>query len=339
MKCDAHRVADLAALVGGTVVGDPETIVNGFAGVSDAGPGDIVYAEKEKALAAALDSAASCIVVTAAPPEQARAFIETANPRLAFARILHHMAPPRLPRPGIHPTAVVAPSATVGEGVYVGPLCVVDEGARVGAGSVLVGGCFVGAGVTVGVGCVVWPHAVLYPGVHVGDRVIIHAGTVVGSDGFGYVHDETGAYVKVPQLGTVVIEDDVEVGANTAIDRAALGTTSIGTGTKIDNLVQIGHNVRVGAHTAISGQAGIAGSSSVGSRCILAGQVGIGDHVTVEDGVIIGAQAGVPTGKRIPKGQIAWGSPARPAEEWKRMIAALAIMAKGKRNKPNHGVE
>ena len=336
MKCSAYRVAELASVARGTVVGDPDTIVDGFASLDDAGPGDIVYAEKEKALAAALSGQASCIVVASVPPNQNRAFIRVAAPRLAFARILHHMAPPRVTLAGVHATAVVAPTATLGEGVSVGPLCVIEEDSVVGRGSVLVAGCFVGRGVTMGSGCVLWPYAALYPGVHLGDRVIIHAGTVVGSDGFGYVHDETGVYAKIPQLGTVVIEDDVEIGANTAVDRAALGKTSIGTGTKIDNLVQIGHNVTLGAHTAISGQTGIAGSSIIGARCILAGQVGIADHVTVEDGVIIGAQSGVSTGKRVGKGQVVWGTPARPVDESKRMIAALSMLAKSKRKGLSH---
>lgn len=331
MKSKAYRVGELAEAAHGQVVGNPDTVVDGFSGLAEAGPGDIVYAEKERALAAALASPAACIVLAAAPQGHTRAFIEAPSPRLAFARILHVMAPPRLPDPGIHPTAVVAASATLGQDVVIGPLCVVEDEASIGRGSVLLGGCYVGRGAHLGSGCVLWPSSVLYPGVHLGDRVVVHAGTVVGSDGFGYVHDERGAYVKVPQLGTVVIEDDVELGANTAIDRAAMGKTGIGAGTKIDNLVQIGHNVHIGAHTAVSGQAGIAGSSSIGSRCILAGQVGIGDHVTVEDGVIIGAQAGVPTGKRLSKGQIVWGSPARPVEEWKRMIAALSMLAKAKR--------
>ncbi|MCU0612057.1 MAG: UDP-3-O-(3-hydroxymyristoyl)glucosamine N-acyltransferase [Candidatus Eisenbacteria bacterium] len=337
MKCDAYRVAELARVARGTVVGDPDTMVDGFAGLSDAAPGDIVYAEKDRAVEAALAGPAACIILTSVPPDSSRTFIRAAGPRLAFARILHHMAPPRLPPRGIHPSAVVASSAKVGEGVSIGPLCVVDDGAVIGDGSVLTAGCYVGRDATLGVACILWPHAVLYPGVHLGDRVIVHAGTVVGSDGFGYVHDETGAYAKIPQLGTVVIEDDVEIGANTAVDRAALGRTVIGTGSKIDNLVQVGHNVAIGAHTAVSGQAGIAGSSSIGARCILAGQVGIADHVTVEDGVIIGAQSGVPTGKRIGKGQVVWGTPARPVDEAKRMIAALSMLAKGRRRGPKHG--
>ncbi|MBN1425704.1 UDP-3-O-(3-hydroxymyristoyl)glucosamine N-acyltransferase [Candidatus Fermentibacteria bacterium] len=335
MKCKAYRAAELVEIARGRLVGDPETVVDGFSGIADAGSGDIVYAEKEKAVAAALAGHAACIVVPSVPEGYSRTFIETPSPRLAFARIIQHMAPPRLPRPGVHPTAVVAASATLGEAVSVGPLCVVDDEAAIGSQSVLIAGCYVGRGATLGAHCVLWPSSVIYPGVHLGDRVIVHAGTVVGSDGFGYVHDERGTYVKVPQLGTVVVEDDVELGANTAIDRAALEKTVIGAGTKIDNLVQIGHNVTIGAHTAVSGQTGIAGSSSIGSRCILAGQVGIADHVTVEDGVIIGAQAGVPTGKRIAKGQIVWGSPARPIEEWKRMIAAMSMLAKGRKKTSN----
>lgn len=333
MKCGVFRVGDLAQVCNGVVVGDPQTVVDGVASVEEATEGDIVYAERDKVLARALAGPASCVVVRRAPPDQRRTFIEVPNPRLAFARILHHMCPPRMPPPGIHPTAVVDPSAQVGPGVYVGPLCVVGEKAQVGEGSVLWGQCFVGPGVTMGPGCVLWPGVVLYPGVHLGARVVIHAGTVIGSDGFGYVPDEQGVYVKVLQVGTVVIGDDVEIGANSAVDRAALGRTVIGQGTKIDNLVQIGHNVVVGAHTVISGQAGIAGSSTIGSRCVLAGQVGIADHVTIEDGVVVGAQSGIATGKRIPKGEVVWGTPARPVEEAKRIVAALGRLGKDFRDR------
>ncbi len=328
MKCGAYRVAELAQVAGGRVVGDPDTIVEGVAAVGNAGPGDLVYAEKESILARALASPAACIVTAAVPPGSDRTFIEASSPRLAFARILHYLFPPRLPAPGVHETAVVSPTAALGRDVSVGPLCVVGDEAVIGDGTVLVASCFVGQGVRIGARCLIWPHAVLYPGVHLGNRVIVHAGTVVGSDGFGYAPDESGSYVKVPQLGTVVVEDDVELGANVTIDRAMLGVTVIREGTKIDNLVQIGHNVEVGPHTALSGQVGIAGSSRIGAHCVLAGQVGIGDHATIEDRVVIGAQSGVPTGKCIPKGQTVWGTPARPVEEWKRMIATLALLAK-----------
>jgi len=331
MKIKPYRLTDLATVVKGSVIGDPDVTIDGFASIEEASPGDIVYAEKRRSLKQALEGQAACIMVSEAPDDSERTFLVVGNPRLAFTRIVRHMAPPKLPDPGIHPSADVNDEAAVDPGAYIGPFVVVDAEARIGRGSRIFPGTYIGRGCTVGADCIIGPHAVLYPGVHVGDRVLIQAGTVIGSDGFGYVLDEQKNYLKIPQLGTVVIEDDVEFGSNTSVDRATLGETRIGKDSKIDNLIQIAHNVRIGAHTAVSGQTGIAGSSSIGNYCVLAGQVGVGDHVTIEDQVIIGAQAGVPTGKRVRGNQILWGSPAKPVDEWKRMIAALSRLARRKK--------
>jgi UDP-3-O-[3-hydroxymyristoyl] glucosamine N-acyltransferase len=331
MKTSAYRVRDLARVAQGTVVGDGSITVDGFSSIEEASSGDVVYAENAKALGAALQSGAGCIVAKDVDTTDGRVFIAVDNPRLAFARIVHHMAPPSLPAPGVHAAAVVAETAELGPRVHVGPFVVIEDDASLGEGSVVLAGSYVGNGCTLGKNCVIGPHVVLYPGVHLGDRVRVHSGTVVGSDGFGYVIDEqSGSYFKIPQLGTVVVEDDVEIGSNTSIDRATFGSTTIGKDTKVDNLIQIAHNVQIGAHCTLSGQAGIAGSSTLGDYCVLAGQVGIADHVVLEDRVIVGAQAGVPSKKRIKGNQIIWGSPARPLAEAMKMFSTLALLAKEK---------
>ncbi len=333
MKCGPKKVSDLAIAAKGTVIGNPNVEVDGFSSVEEAMPGDVVYAEKRKALALALKSSATCIVVKEAPEAQNRTFIIVDSPRLAFARIVHHMAPPKLPDAGVHPSALVSEGAIVAPKVHVGPFSVVEKDAQIGEGSVVLAGSYIGRGCTIGKGCVIGPHAVLYQGVHLGNRVVVQAGSVLGSDGFGYVMDESKNYFKIPQLGTVIVEDDVEIGSNTSVDRATLGVTKIGRDSKLDNLVQIGHNVEIGSSCAISGQAGVAGSSEIGSHCILAGQVGVADHASIGDRVIIGGQSGVPTGKRVKGDQVIFGSPARPIAEAMKMLSALALLAKRKGEK------
>ncbi|MBI2563793.1 MAG: UDP-3-O-(3-hydroxymyristoyl)glucosamine N-acyltransferase [candidate division NC10 bacterium] len=229
--------------------------------------------------------------------------------------------PSSVPPPGIHPTAVVAADARVAPSASVGPLTVVGSGAEVGTDTILEAQVAVGAGVRIGRGCRIFPQVTLRDGVVLGDRVTVHSGAVIGADGFGYARDGH-RYVKIPQIGRVVIEDEVEIGANVTIDRATLGETRIGRGTKIDNLVQIGHNVRVGADTVIVAQVGISGSTRIGSRVTLAGQVGVVDHVDIGDDVIVGAQAGVT--KDIPAGSVVLGSPAIPHGEFKRQLAVAA---------------
>lgn len=331
MKCEPRKVSQIAEIIGAAIIGDPATVIEGFSSVEEATTGDVVYAEKRRVLKKAIEGPAACIVVSEAPENSQRTFLVFGQPRLAFTRIVRYLAPPAMPKPGIHPSAVVSDTSMVGAQVHIGPFVVVEDDTQIGEGSVILANSYVGRGCSVGRDCTVGPHAVLYPGVHLGDRVLVQAGTVLGSDGFGYILDEKKNYLKIPQLGTVVIEDDVEIGSNTSIDRATLGQTRIGKDSKIDNLVQIAHNVAVGAHTAVSGQTGIAGSTKVGDYCILAGQVGVGDHVTIEDQVIVGAQAGIPTGKRMRSNQIVWGSPAKPVDEWKRMLSILSRLAKQKK--------
>jgi UDP-3-O-[3-hydroxymyristoyl] glucosamine N-acyltransferase len=231
--------------------------------------------------------------------------------------------PASVPPAGIHSTAVVAVDAKLAADCSVGPNVVIEGGVTVGAGTRLGAGVFLGQGVRVGAQCVLHPRVTVYPGAQIGDRVILHAGAVIGSDGFGYVFAE-GRHVKFPQLGKIVIEDDVEIGSNTTLDRGSLGSTVIGQGTKIDNLVQIAHNVKIGRHCIIVSQTGISGSSEVGDYVVMAGQVGVGDHARIEDRVVVGGQAGVLPGKIVRSGSIVWGTPCRPIGEFKKTIARLA---------------
>ncbi len=314
---------ELAALVGGRVVsGDGRKArVSRVASVEAAGHGDVTFVEDAKLFDAARASRASCLI---APPgagvEGPACVVEAERPKLAFALAAAALRPRATRAAGVHPTAQVADGAKLGAGVHVGEYVVIEEGAELGDGALVLAGVHVGAGVRVGRGCVLHPGVVLYEGVSLGERVTLHAGVVVGADGFGYVRDAAGVYHKFPQVGTVVIEDDVEVGANTCIDRGALGETRVGRGTKIDNLVQIAHNVRIGERVVIAAQTGISGSTVIESDAVIGGQVGMGDHARVLSGAIIGSQAGVLPGKIVRPG-VWWGTPVQPLEEYKRLNA------------------
>jgi len=324
-------VTELAALAGGRSGGDGGVVVRNVSSIEAAGEGDLVFVEDARRLGAALASAASCVIVPegtedAEDAEGAegagrRGVIYAARPKLAFALIAEALHPPKRWGEGVHPTASVEEGATLGAGVHVGPFAVVGRGAALGDGTQVRAGAVVGAGVKVGGGCVLHPNVVLYEGVTLGDRVVLHAGAVIGADGFGYVRDPEGVYHKFPQVGTVVIEDDVEIGAQTCVDRGALGETRIGRGTKIDNLVQIGHNVRVGERVVIAAQTGVSGSTVIESDAVIGGQVGMGDHARVERGAVIGSKAGILPGKVVRAGTVQWGVPVRPLDEYKRLNA------------------
>jgi len=217
----------------------------------------------------------------------------------------------------------VSANARFGLSVSVGPYVVVEDRAEIGAGTAIAAFCFLGRGVYVGENCRLHPRVTLYAGSRLGNRVEVHSGVVIGADGFGYVFGE-GRYWKFPQIGTVEIGDDVEIGANATIDRGALETTRVGNGVKIDNLVQVAHNVQIGEHSVLAAQTGVSGSSTLGKRVVIGGQVGIADHCKIEDGAIVGAQAGIPTGKTIREGQTVWGTPARPLEKFKEQYAWFA---------------
>ncbi len=328
MKPDAtHTLADLQAAVGGRIEGDPATPISGVSSLAAAGPQDISFAESLRYRAEAETSRAAALVVPEDfPPLPGRALLRVDKPREAFVRImLLFDRPAPLPPPGIHPSACVAPDAELGEDVRVGELAVIRPGARVGPGSVVDAGSFVGEGTRIGAHCRIGPNVTLYHGVVLGDRVVIHAGSVIGGDGFGYVW--TGErQQKIPQLGTVVIEDDVEIGCNTCVDRATFGDTRIRRGVKIDNLVQVAHNDHIGEHSILVAQVGLAGSITLERRVTLGGQVGVADHVTIGEGALVAAKAGV--ANDIPPGETHLGIPSHPAVHAKRMFGALALLPK-----------
>ena len=312
--------AEIARLLEGEMLGDGNVQLTGFAPAESARAGDLTFAENEAYFARAESSAASAILVAGEFKSAAKTLIRVANARVAFARVLPLFFPePAFPA-GVHPSAVVAKSASVDPTAHIGPFCVVGEKVRLGARSVLQGGNHVGAGCQLGEDVNLFPNVTIYPGTQLGHRVRVHAGSVIGSDGFGYVLD-AGAHRKVPQIGNVIVGDDVEIGANVTIDRGALGPTVIGKGTKIDNLVQIAHNVSIGDHSLVISQVGIAGSTKLGAYCVLAGQVGVAGHLKIGNQVTIGAKAGVM--HDIPDGQKLLGQPAIPDKEFKRQIIAL----------------
>jgi UDP-3-O-[3-hydroxymyristoyl] glucosamine N-acyltransferase len=330
-------VGELIDRLGGELLlGDPATLLAGVADVEQAKELDLVFGEDQAAADKAAGGWASAAVVPAdyQPGIIGRtAFIAAAQPRLWFARAARLLAEP-LPAMGWHPAATIAPDAHVAETVSVGAGAVVGHGAVIGDFSRVEAGAVIGNGVRIGERCRIYPRAVLYPGTVVGDRVVVHAGAVLGADGFGYVRDAiSGSYTQFPQQGTLVIEDDVEIGANTTIDRGALKETRIRRGAKLDNLVHIGHNCDIGEDVVIASQTGISGSSSVGKGAVLAGQVGIGDHAHVGDGVILGGQAGVLSGKTLTtRGTVLWGTPAKPLREYLRELATLARLARRKKD-------
>jgi UDP-3-O-[3-hydroxymyristoyl] glucosamine N-acyltransferase len=309
-----------------------EETVGRVAGLRLAGPDALVFAEDEATLAEAVSSPAVAVAVSARLAGQAgsaKPLLVTTQPRLAFARsalLLRGAEPPS----GIHPTAVVEATAVLAPGVSVGACAVVGEKVIIGEGSSVGAGAVIGAGVVIGRQCRIYPRAVLYPGTTLGDRVVVHAGAVLGADGFGYVRDAaSGEYLQFPQQGTLVIEDDVEIGANTTIDRGALEETRIARGVKLDNLVHIGHNCDVGPNVVIASLTGVSGSTSIGANAILGGQVGIGDHASVGEGVILGGQAGILPHKKIRgPGVLFWGTPAKPLKTYLREIAALSRLSR-----------
>jgi UDP-3-O-[3-hydroxymyristoyl] glucosamine N-acyltransferase len=315
----ARTLRELAALVEGRLEGDPDRVVRGVASLEDAGPDDLSFVAARRHAEAAARSRAGALLAVPGADLPGRPVIRVEQPYLAVAAVLRALHPEPAPAPGVHPSAWVAASARVDPGATVDAFVVVGEGSEVEAGAVLHPHVVVGAGCRVGAGSVLHPHVVLRGGVTLGRRVVVHAGAVLGADGFGYAFDGR-RHVKIPQVGRVVVGDDVEIGANAAVDRAMLGETVIGPGTKIDNLVQIGHNVAVGRDAIIVAQAGIAGSSRIGDLAVLGGQVGVADHVTIGAGAQVGAQSGVAAD--VPAGGRVLGSPAIPAAQARRAMAA-----------------
>jgi len=302
------------------VIGDAALVIKGFAPADRAQPGDLTFAENESYFLRAEQSAASAIIVDGPFNPGKKVLIRVPNARIAFAKTLPLFFPEPAFAPGIHPTAIVPATAQVDPTAHVGPYCVLGPKARIGPRSVLQGADYVGANCQLGEEVNLFPNVTLYPGTEIGNRVRIHSGTVVGADGFGYVQD--GAiHLKVPQIGNVIIREDVEIGANVTIDRGALGPTIIGKGSKIDNLVQIAHNVTVGEHCLIVSQAGIAGSTKLGNYVILAGQAGLAGHLKIGNRVSVGAQSGVM--HNIPDGEKWLWTPAQPDRQAKRQMIGL----------------
>jgi UDP-3-O-[3-hydroxymyristoyl] glucosamine N-acyltransferase len=312
----------VARLVQGELTGDGTTVVTGLAKIEEAGPGEITFLSNPKyAKHLGTTRAAAVLVPLDFEAQAGLAVIRCKNPYMAFVRLLREFFPPKpLLDPGIHPTAVIGRDVRLGAGVAIGALAVVGHGCRIGEGTVLMPGVVLGNGVSVGTHCVLHAHVSLREAVTVGDRVVIHDGTVVGSDGFGFAF-EGGQYHKIPQVGTVVIEDDVEIGANTTIDRATLGETRIRKGVKLDNLIQVAHNCVIGEHSAIAAQAGLSGSTVLGRGVRVGGQAGFAGHQSVGDAAIVAAQAGVD--KDVPPNTMVSGSPARPHREELRVGAAV----------------
>lgn len=322
MTSPGKSLADLAELVGGRVIGDPDVTIERVASIEDAGPGDIAFVANPRYRRFLASCQASAVIVADEPASGAALnLLRVDDPHRAFARIHGLFNPPPAHDPAVSPLAAIDSTAVIGAEVAVYPHCHVDRNARVGERTVLMSGVTIGAGAQVGDGCVLHPNVTVEDRCRIGDRVILHAGVVIGSDGFGYT-GHGPARLKVPQAGIVEIADDVEIGANTTVDRATIGITRIGTGTKIDNLVQIGHNVVVGERCLIVAQTGIAGSAVLGDDVILAGQVGISDHVEVGDRSIIGPKSTVL--QSVPPGSVLSGLvEAAPHKQWLRAMRLL----------------
>jgi len=323
-----YSVDELAAIVGGRVAGgDGQTRITGVAGVADAAPGHITFLANRKYLPALKAGRASAALVPLDFDAEISAVqIRVENPMQALAGILEKFAPPPVTfDPGVHSTAVIGAGVVLGRGVSIQPYAVVERGAKIGDATVIGAHAYVGHGTSIGANCRIHPHVTIRENVTIGNRVAIHSGTVIGGDGFGYEFSG-GRHIKIPQTGTVQIDDDVEIGCNTAIDRARFGRTWIQEGTKIDNLVQIAHNVIIGKHSVIVSQVGISGSARLGNYVTLAGQVGLVGHLEVGDKAIVGAQAGV--SKDVPVGEIWLGSPATPMLEQKEKFANINRLPK-----------
>ncbi|MGD0041350.1 MAG: UDP-3-O-(3-hydroxymyristoyl)glucosamine N-acyltransferase [Isosphaeraceae bacterium] len=321
-------VEQLAALVRGRLVGDGSVSIRSARPVAEAGPGDITFIESERYAKLLRSSPASAAIVgphfnhNRPSIKDDLAVIEVDDPISAFVAVRNHLSGEQQPRwTGIHPQACVAATARIGTNVAVYPFVSVGENAEIGDGTTLFPGVVIGEGCRIGQECTIHPNAVLYPDVVLNDRVEIHAGTVLGGDGFGY-RQVSGRHVKIPHTGGLEVGSDVEIGANCAIDRATFEATRIGEGTKIDNLVMIGHNNQIGRHNLLCGQVGIAGSCTTGDNVVMAGQAGIKDKTQIGDGVIVGAQAGVH--RNIPSGQQVLGSPAIPVREQRRIFQMIA---------------
>jgi UDP-3-O-[3-hydroxymyristoyl] glucosamine N-acyltransferase len=328
-----RSLREIAEALDARLQGDGSVHVSGVASIGSALKNDLVFVEEEKHLSRALQSAAGGVIAGEfATGSSGKPLLISSHPKLTFAKAARFLQEGNRDRrdSGIHATAAVNSSARLASRVVVGEHAIVAEDAEIGEGTRIDAGCVIGRGVKVGRECDVYPNVTIYPGTTLGDRVIVHAGAVLGSDGFGYVRDsKSGRYEKFPQVGKLVIEDEVEIGANTTIDRGALDETHIGRGTKIDNLVHIGHNCRIGQNVVIAAQTGLSGSIVIENDVVLGGQVGIGEHARIEEGVMLGGQGGVLPNKVLRgKGIAFWGTPAQPVRQYLKQLAALARLVK-----------
>lgn len=313
-------IAEVAAQIRGEVIGDASTPISGFTSADRASSGDLTFAENSKYFAAAEASAASAILVSETVANTSKALVKVPNVRIAVAQLLPKFFPPDEFAPGIHSSAEIHSTAQVDPAAHIGAHCVVGARTRIGARCVLMGGNHLGAGCELAEDVRLFPNVVLYARTKIGKRVAIHASTVIGSDGYGYVFDQ-GRHHKVLQVGNVVIEDDVEIGANAAIDRAAFGSTIIGAGTKIDNLVHVAHNVVMGKHCLVMGQCGFAGSTHLGDYAVIASQSGIAGHLKLGRQSTVGAKSGVM--RDVADGETVLGIPAQPHKQMKRQWIAV----------------
>lgn len=312
---------EIATLLNGTLIGDPHISIDSVTNIELPLAGAIAFVQDEKALKKIEASNIACVIVPLSVNQSTKTLIQVKEPKRAWAQLLHEFYPALAYSRQVSPQASIAPSAKLGRHVTVGPFAVISEAAEIGDESVILSCAYIGPNVKIGSKTIIHPHVTIYQDCVLGNEVIIHAATVIGADGFGYVASPAGLE-KVPQVGNVIIEDQVEIGSCSTIDRATVGSTRIGKGCKIDNQVQIAHNVTIGQYTAISAQTGISGSSKVGSFVTMGGKVGLGDHVEIGDGTMVGAGSGFPSGKKVPPKQIVFGEPARPYQQARKQIAA-----------------
>jgi UDP-3-O-[3-hydroxymyristoyl] glucosamine N-acyltransferase len=322
------RLAEIARFLGCELEGNGEALIRGVAALDQAQADDLSFYTNRRYAARARASRAAALVVGPEAREQfaGRPLLVSENPYRDFAKVAAKWFDRSYrPAPGVHPTAVLGKEVQLGEGCHIGAYCVIESGAKIKAHSILFPFCYVGAEVSIGEYCLLYPRVTLLERVIIGNRVILHSGVIIGGDGFGFAPDPPQGYCKVPQMGWVEIADGAEVQSNTTIDRGALGATKIGRGTKIDNLVQIGHNVEVGEHSIIVSQVGISGSTKIGNWVTLAGQAGLVGHIHIGDGAIVTAQAGV--AKDVPPKTVVSGSPAQPMLENRRALAEMNRLA------------
>ena len=314
-------LGEIAHLVKGELVGSPDIVITGISGIKEAKEGDITFLANSKYSSLMQATHASAIITSREPLEAKKPLIRTDNPSIAFTTVVGMVAPDGIEHPkGVHPTAIISSDVNLAKGVAIGAYTVIEKGVSIDEGTVIYSGCYVGSQTKIGKNCLIYPHVSIRDRIEIANRVIIHSGAAIGSDGFGFAMVR-GVQKKIPQIGTVSIEDDVEIGANVTIDRARFDKTVIGKGTKIDNLVQIAHNVVTGENCIIVAQAGVSGSTVLGKGVILAGQAGVVGHIHIGDKAIVAAQAGVT--KSIAAETKVSGYPAKPHQEAKRVNACL----------------